>query len=463
VSNYFHTLDAMDAPHYIAKCQAELQNAVAALGGDAASPRIESIAELIIQSMTGPWRSFHTPEHIFDVGAGGSAVEVIAALFHDLVYAQVDSGIHVNLARYVAPYVREGKTGLVIEPAVGEEQDPELHMTMTLFGFKLGQVLSPFAGLNEFLSALLAVKILDGILPLTARARIAACIEATVPFRADQPDGTSCSDKLLQRLMQANAEYGLGMDDKACEQTVVMGVKVANRDIGNFASEQPSDFLNNTWNLIPETNHELANSDTYSIKGYRISLQKMEGFLSFLQPAVVFRQFADEPADAVHQRRLQLTQQNLEVARLYIRLKLVSIALLEAMSLRLGQQVSLASIMGKLPGKMLFPIQLENYLPDVPTPYKAQNDCEAIVLDLLETGRSEESQHDSRHSPVASYLVKAMGMQGCMALLERSRLYFADKLSPEDLLAGTDAQVMRGLQEAIVQVFHHRAQAFTHH
>lgn len=451
----------MDEPQYIAKCQAELHKAVSALGGDAASPRIEAISQLIIQSMTGPWRSFHTPEHIFDVGAGGEPVEVVAALFHDLVYVQVDSGIPVNLARYVAPYVREGTAGLVIEPTSTEAQDPELHMTMALFGFKLGQVLSPFGGLNEFLSALLAVKVLDGILPLSVRAQIAACIEATVPFRADQPDGANCSQMLLERLKQVNADHGLGMDDNTCVQTVVMGVKVANRDIGNFAYERPTDFLNNTWNLIPETNHELANFSTYSITGYRISLQKMERFLSFLQPEVIFRKFADEPSDAEHLRRLQLTRRNLEVAVLYIRLKLVSIALLEALSMRLGQQVSLAIIMGKLPGKTLFPVQLENYLPDVPTPYKAQNKCEEIVLDLLETGRSEETQHDARHSPVASYLVKAMGVPACMTLLEESRHYFAQESTPEALLASTDAQVMRGLQAAIAQVFQQRAEAFT--
>jgi hypothetical protein len=451
----------MDAPHYIAKCQAELHQAVAALGGDAASPRIEAIAQLIIQSMTGPWRSFHTPDHIFDVGAGGSPVEVVAALFHDLVYVQVDSGIHVNLARYVAPCLREGPTGLLIEPLNAHAQDPELQLTMTLFGFKWGQVLSPFGGLNEFLSALLAVKVLDGILPLSVRAQIAACIEATVPFRADQPDGTHCTQMLLDRLQQVNVDHGLGMDDNTCLQTVVMGVKVANRDIGNFAADHPADFLNNTWNLIPETNHELASVNTYTITGYRTSLQKMERFLSFLQPEVIFRKFADEPSDAVHQHRLQLTRRNLEVAVLYIRLKLVSIALLEALSMRLGQQVSLAIIMGKLPGKTLFPIQLENYLPLVPTPYKAQNKCEEMVMELLETGRSEETQHDARHSPVASYLVKAMGMPACMNLLDEARLYFAQESTPEALLASTDAQVLRGLQAAIVQVFQQRALAFT--
>ena len=139
----------METSLYISECHAELQDAVAALGGDGSSAQLAGMADLIIQSMTGPWRSFHTPEHIFEVGDGGSPVEVIAALFHDLVYVQVDSGIHVNLARYVSPYVREGDKGLVIDPMkTGADQD--LDLVMDLFGFQRGQVMSPFAGQNEF-------------------------------------------------------------------------------------------------------------------------------------------------------------------------------------------------------------------------------------------------------------------------------------------------------------------------
>ncbi len=449
----------MDPQHYISKCHAELKSAVAALGGDSASPRLESMAELIIQSMTGPWRSFHTPEHIFEVGAGGAPVEVVAALFHDLVYAQVDSGIHVNLARYVAPYVRETDKGLVIDP-MDDAPAQDLEMVMTLFGFARGQVLSPFAGLNEFLSALLAVRVLEGVLSKPVCAQIAACIEATVPFRGPQPDGKSCSQLLLERLKQANQNHALGLDDAACLDTILMGVRVANRDIGNFASEHPSEFLNNTWNLIPETNHDLVSTNTYTVKGYRISLQKMEGFLGFLQPAAVFRQFADEPSTEEHQRRLDLTLRNLEVARLYLRLKLVSITLLESLSLSLGEEVSLSSIMGKLPGKMDFPIQFENYLPHIANPYQARDRQEEIVMDLLETGRSAESVHDTRHSPVASYLVKSLGIPASMQLLDHARAYYAGKLSGDELLAQTDPQVVQGLRKAMVEVFERRAEMF---
>jgi hypothetical protein len=449
----------MDSQHYISKCHAELKLAVAALGGDATSPRLVDMAELIIQSMTGPWRSFHTPEHIFEVGAGGSPVEVVAALFHDLVYAQVDSGIHVNLARYLAPYVRENEKGIVIDPT-DDASAEDLELVMTLFGFETGQVLSPFAGLNEFLSALLAVRILEGVLPKPVCAQIAACIEATVPFRNPPADGKSCSQQLLERLTLANTHHALGLDEASCRETVLMGVRVANRDIGNFASEHPREFLNNTWNLIPETNHDLVSTNTYTVKGYRISLQKMEGFLGFLQPPAVFRQFAQEPSDHEHQRRLVLTSHNLEVARLYLRLKLLSIALLESLSLSLGEEVALSSIMGKLPGKVDFPIQFENYLPRIASPYPAQNEHELIVMDLLETGRSAESVHDARHSPVASYLVKSMGFQASLQLLELARDFFAGKVSGEALLSHAPPDVVQGLRGAMAQVFERRAEVF---
>ena len=40
--------------------------------------------------MIGPWRFFHNPEHIFDVRGDEDAIEVMVALFPDIVYVQVD-------------------------------------------------------------------------------------------------------------------------------------------------------------------------------------------------------------------------------------------------------------------------------------------------------------------------------------------------------------------------------------
>ena len=51
--------------------------------------------------MIGPWRFFHNPEHIFDVRGDEDAIEVIAALFHDIVYVQVDHSINFNVRYYI--------------------------------------------------------------------------------------------------------------------------------------------------------------------------------------------------------------------------------------------------------------------------------------------------------------------------------------------------------------------------
>jgi hypothetical protein len=126
----------------------------------------------------------------------------------------------------------------------------------------------------------------------------------------------------------------------------------------------------------------------------------------------------------------------------------------------LGEEVALSSIMGKLPGKVDFPIQFENYLPGIASPYPAQNEHELIVMDLLETGRSAESVHDARHSPVASYLVKSMGILACMQLLEQARSFFAGKLGGEALLSHAPPDVVQGLRGAMAQVFERRAEVF---
>jgi hypothetical protein len=448
----------MDQAQYQANCLLQIQQSVSQLGGDPQSPILAETAELIIRSMTGPWRSFHTPQHIFDVGHGGGPVEVLAALFHDMVYVQVDLGIHVNLSRFLSPYVREVGQALVIDPEPNRIDDI-FEMLMTMFGFETGHKLSPFAGQNEFLSALVAVRCLVAVLPKAALVQIAACIEATIPFRGLTPEGKSCSQQLHDRLMLISDRLNLGFDTDFCTRVVEMCVRVSNRDIDNFASIDPSEFLNNTWNLIPETNHELLNANTYTVAGYRISLQKMEGFLSFLKPEVVFRQFGQEPESQVHQQRLELTQRNLEVARMYLRIKLLSIGLLEALSMRIGHGVSLTSLMGEKPHAGETPVLLQDHLPVVSEPYQPRNDIERYVMDLLETGRTAETVHDTRHSPVGSYLVRLKGVDECLRMLEQVRPFFADVSKAGDILKMMDQIVVDTLVQAIVRVMRSRTDA----
>jgi len=152
------------------RCLKSLLWAVEALQGQADLSRLTKISDLIIQTMTGPWRFFHTPEHIFEVGGAigetGDAIEVLAALFHDLVYVQVDQGISVNIGSYISAYVKETDGRLMLRTIDDLPQDMIFELTMAVFGFKPGQTLEPTAGQNEFLSAFIPLNRCDRCCPL---------------------------------------------------------------------------------------------------------------------------------------------------------------------------------------------------------------------------------------------------------------------------------------------------------
>jgi hypothetical protein len=443
------------------KCLDCLTWAIAKLQGHADQEQLITISDLIIQTMTGPWRSFHTPNHIFEVGAGGDAIEVIAALFHDLVYVQVDQGISVNISRYISPYIKEEQEQLVILNPPELKEDTIFRMVLMLFGFHHGQALLPMSGQNEFLSALIAGKALENILPLTSLTEIAACIEATIPFRPQLDSGLTSSDLLFGRLVNTNDEFKLGWDHPAIAEIVKRSVRLSNRDVENFASANSSHFLNNTWNLIPETNHDLKNINSYTVQGYRISMQKMEGFMNFLSPEIVFRRYRNEPDEKTYQQLLKQTSQNLEVSRLYLGTKLTSIAILEALSFRIGDDIPLSTMMGELPKEDRLVVGLEQFLPEISHPYKPATPIETEVLELLDKGRTVDSSYDVKNSPVATFMVKSIGFAEMKRMLQLSKEFFKGKLTHEELIANCDPYVINRIKCAVLQLFDSRNSALS--
>ena len=438
------------------KCLDCLTKAIADLHGQVDIPQLTKISNLIIQTMTGPWRSFHTPNHIFEVGEGGDAIEVISALFHDLVYVQVDQGVSVNISRYISPYIKQDREQLVILEIPELQEDTIFKMVTMLFGFEDGQPLLPMSGQNEFLSALIASKALENMLPLSNLTEIAACIEATIPFRPKLESGLTCSDLLFGRLVEANEQFNLGWDDSQIGEVVKRAVRLSNRDVQNFASPNSSRFLNNTWNLIPETNHDLRNVNSYSVHGYRVSMQKMEGFMNFLSPEIVFRRYRNEPDEKTYYKLLAQTNQNLEVSRLYLGTKLTSIAILEALSFRIGRDISLSTMMGELPIEDKPVVGLEQFLTEIETPYSPSNPIEAEVLELLDKGRTLDSSYDVKNSPVATFMVKSLGFEEMQRMLMLSKEFFKGNLTSEELIASCDSHVMSMLKSAVLKLFDSR-------
>lgn len=443
------------------RCKESLIQSIKQLQGVVQLDQIEAIADLITQTMKGPWRYFHTNQHIFEVGESGDAIEVLAALFHDLVYVQVDHGIGINISRYIAPFVHEIQGQILIRDAHDLPNSCSFEVVSAVFGFKPGQALPPMSGQNEFLSAAIAGLCLEPFLNSSQIAQIAACIEATVPFRPLSPSGLTPIEMLYQRLISANKQFNLGWSDEETIEAVKRSVRLVNRDVENFADSRAAHFLDNTWNLMPETNHELMNPNSYTVSGYRWSLQRMEGFLTFLTPERVFQQFRGEPDDETYQVILQRTQKNLEVAKLYLGCKLISIGIIEALSTRLGRDIAVSMMMGEFPTPGVKTPALEDFLPAISTPKEPENELEIIVLELLSEGRNQDSLYDLKNSPIATFIVKSIGFDEMKRLIEVAKNFFTGKVSPSEFLCECDPDVVNAITVGVRKLFESRAARFS--
>ena len=347
------------------RCKTKLSDSIKKLGGNQdliKQEDIDSIANLIIQSMTGTWRYFHTPEHIFEVGGEEDPVEILAGLFHDMIYIQVDSGININLSGYIYPFVREanGKLYIINNSELGKIE--YFHMLLLIFGFKIGDFLNPYGGQNEFLSALVAVQCLNPYLSMNILVQIAACIEATIAFRRTI-DGISPYDILKNRIIEVNKFYSLSLHENEINEILKKSLRMANRDVENFGNPNSVKFLDNTWNLMPETNHDLRTSTSYTIVGYRTSMLKMLNFLKSLKPEYVFHQYMDEPNSERLEKLFKDTRKNLELSRIYLESKILTVGILEALSFRIGRNIPLSTLIGEIPINGIVIPTLDYFLP----------------------------------------------------------------------------------------------------
>lgn len=418
--------------------------------------QLSKIAKLIVKTMTGSWRYFHSTEHIFAVGGTTDAIEVLTALFHDIVYVQIDGSVNFNLTYYLAPLIEEDKGQLSIREQSELPDDSIFEMVVEIFGFVPGQVLSPLAGQNEFLSAVVAAKILEAFLEPKLVVQIAACIEATIPFRLKSESGLSPSELLYQCLGSINKQFNLHLTEEEIIETVKRSVRVANRDVGGFAYSSSAVFLAETWTLLPETNHNLQKSGSYTVRDYRIAIQKMSGFINFLKPELVFRQFQGEPDDRTYQSLVEQAKKNLEVARLYLESKLVANSILEALSLRLGQDVSLSIMMGELPDSTVSVGRLGDSFPNLINPYQPTTELEKDVLYLLEVGRTNGNTYDLKNSPLTTFVVKYIGFEEIRQMRERSQQLFQGMISSEDFLASCNTDMTKIITDEVIKLLENR-------
>jgi hypothetical protein len=405
------------------------------LGSDASTNEIEQWGFSIHAALSAPGREFHNHDHVIGLAKEGDPLEVIAALYHDAVYIQVDQGPPRSMKAEMDRVLMHADGGWrVLAAAADDEVSADV---LAVFGRRVGDVVTSTAGLNEFASALVCSIQLQNALDRHQRLAVAACIEQTIPFR------TNPVSPLRDRLV------ALGVAGDELEEMVERAVRVGNRDVLNFADNDPASFLDNTWKLLPESNPALHSPMVYTVRDYRGALQKMEGFLAWLPADRVFHTWGEEPKPEIHARRVARTTGNLELAVRYLRAKLYSIALVEALAELSGGDVPLDYFMGGLKDRERPDMKrIENYLPHL----GSAKDLDPPLQRLLAQGRASESSFDTKPSPVGAFLMETVGEATVMKGVEMAKRWWAGAGDAQSFIAAQPPKPVAAIARAAANI-----------
>ena len=253
----------------------------------ASDAQIDDWVCVIFDSMTTPGRFYHGVTHIFDLTDGMTdPICILAVLFHDVVYLTIDKELSEVQAQLLA--------------ATNHDHS---HMVQRVFA------MTPDSRCNEFLSAMIAVSVLQNTLSFEDCVRITACIEATIPFRRNDP-----MERLYERL------EGLLLEDTR-EAVVQQAVQVSHRDVGSFCSPDPYVFLESSWSLIPEWRPKIV-----TLHDWLDALRMMQGLYQKMDVTFIFPTFRGYPQDM--DDKLDRTRSNLRIVGHYLRARIAAVELL---------------------------------------------------------------------------------------------------------------------------------------
>ncbi len=411
----------------------------------------ERLAMVVQFAMDSKVRAYHTTAHVFGLCEGLNPHQVLAALFHDLVYYQLDDGPPESAVGILHGVMSEQGGGLVVQPFA--KDDDTLALCAAVFDVVPGQTLLLYAGLNEFLSSVVAARLLQPLLSPRDLLAVLAGIEATIPFRAVGMDGTSSADLLALRVLSQCQLLEPTWPPAACQsyadRVVCDAVQLANRDVGSFAHADSAIFLSSTWLLIDESNAPLTRVGVYTLQQYREVLMRMETFLGMLDPETVFQQYQDTPPQQEWARLCAAATRNIAFACDFLDAKVASIAVIEALAMGTGTDCPVSMFLGDIRSAQGHPDRVHDFLPEAPISAEVDVD----LLEVFEKGRNLGSSNDLAASPLTAFVYRYLGFEGTRTALRHARDMFAGITTPQQFLQTQNREMVC----AIIQACSHLA------
>ena len=142
----------------ISAYESQIEEAFFSIQIKAPLSEIKKIAQFLVQSMSSDTRVYHNPEHSLNVSKPLPPAAKIAALFHDIVYCQIDSSWKEHLYNDLYPFIPDDDLNLNVTQAMNSERDVWISVIAKIFGIDGKVSLRINDGLNEFLSAIVFYK-----------------------------------------------------------------------------------------------------------------------------------------------------------------------------------------------------------------------------------------------------------------------------------------------------------------
>lgn len=394
------------AATFVPKVQGLLKTAMDGLALNTAFTEEDEkyLANIVFESMFTPGRLYHRIEHVFNITENCPQVEespmlILSVLFHDVIYYSVDKSFQspqLELLKGVLEFSAEGE--MVQEPlklTTTVQEDPLLDMTVRLFGLEAGSPVPNF-GSNEFLSAIIGVRVLSKWLNLAQLTQLAATIEGTIPFRKASEDGKTAMDRLYDRLVLVAPDQ----PEEWLTETIHLTASMANCDLGSFDSSNFDFFIDSSWSLIPEFRPAFLKEDC-SLKEYYDEFLAMEGRTKFLHMSVpnIFQAFRGVPSAEEMSTKQDKARENLELSNDYAQVRRLQMMILMELTKIAGENPE------EIPGRPLLSLDLPETEP------KSEED-DNVLRKFLHRGRHASYLWDPAKSSLATFLYDKLGKEG---------------------------------------------------
>jgi hypothetical protein len=435
------------SPSSVSQLVRLIRSTLSELGHSPSTAAVEALSFIVFGAMTGRSREYHGVGHVFAVASGLPPLGRLAAIYHDTVYQQVDHGFLPAIWDKIEDTGRVKDETCVTLSAKLREDAADV---AAIFGFGPGQTVHIQDGLNEFLSAMLAVRELGPMIGRKSAWTIAACIEATIPFRGIDLKGRTPPERLKERIEKLAAQKREKISPIEITEVIRLAVRVANSDVQSFAHVDIGAFLDDTWKLLPESYPELHNSASYSIHSYCNALVKTEAFLRSLKPERIFQQHDGVPAARVYELLQIRAHNNLTKGCEYLRAKIVTVSLLEGLADLTGGDTPVSYFTGSAESGEIMAYTL---LPeDEAVPEDGYPPIDPMVFHVLSYGRLREANMDTTKSPLSAHIYETLGTAGIQMHAERATLARSGKKSWEWYLDGFPPALVAEMVRAVAEI-----------